>query len=260
MRMNNVNGTPASKTLSLSVILPVYNGESFLAQAIQNIQGQNYQPLEIIVVDDGSTDRTADIATRFHDKIRYIYQPNQGPAAARNRGIESARGEAIAFLDVDDLWADGIIAEFADYLAANPEVEIVQGLIQRMQMETATAADNTYRFKPIFQPYQFINLGSALYRRLVFNRVGLFDPKLHDNEDTDWFLRAWENNISKVVIPRVMLFYRKHDRNMTLQQKDLRHFGMLKIYKRHIDRLRALGIKKPSPLVSWPSYCGCPPD
>jgi hypothetical protein len=89
--------------------------------------------------------------------------------------------------------------------------------------------------------------------------VGLFDPKLHDNEDTDWFIRAWENNICKVVIPRIMLYYQKHDRNMTLQQKDLVHFGMLKIYKRHIDRLRAQGKEKHSPYVSWTSYCGQPP-
>ncbi|MTJ50057.1 glycosyltransferase family A protein [Dolichospermum sp. UHCC 0259] len=247
------------ENLSISVIIPVYNGERFLVQAIENIQEQNYQPLEIIVVDDGSTDRTAEIAAEFQDKIHYIYQTNQGPSSARNHGIENAKGEAIAFLDVDDLWDKGVLTEFADYLVAHPQVGIVQGLIQQMQMETVPLDNDSYQFKPIFQPYQFINLGSALYRRSVFHQVGLFDPKLHDNEDTDWFIRAWENNIHKVVIPRIMLYYRKHERNITLQQQDLVHFGMLKIYKRHIDRLRSQGKDKHSPSVSWQSYCGQPP-
>ncbi|MDZ8188157.1 MAG: glycosyltransferase [Nostoc sp. ChiSLP02] len=247
-------------TLSISVILPVYNGERFLVQAIENIQGQNYQPLEIIVVDDGSTDRTAEIAKEFEDNIHYIYQPNQGPSSARNRGIKSARGEAIAFLDVDDLWEEGVLAEFADYLVANPEVDIVQGLIQQMQIENLPSENDSYQFKPVFQPYQFINLGSAIYRRSVFDRVGLLDPKLHDNEDTDWFMRAWENDICKVVIPKLMLYYRKHDRNMTLHQKDLVHFGMLKIYKRRIDRMRAQGKEKHTSSVSWYSYYGKTPE
>ncbi len=248
------------ENLSISVILPIYNGQRFLAQAINNIEAQNYQPLEIIVVDDGSTDRTAEIAQEFQDQIHYIYQPNQGPSAARNHGIENARGEAIAFLDVDDLWEEGVLTEFADYLIAHPQVGIVQGLIQQMQRSPGSSENDFYQFKPIFQPYQFINLGSALYRRSVLDQVGLFDPKLQDNEDTDWFIRAWENNIHKVVIPRVMLYYQKHDQNMTLQQKDLVHFGMLKIYKRHIDRLRAQGKEKHSSSVSWTSYCGRPPE
>jgi glycosyltransferase involved in cell wall biosynthesis len=248
------------ENLLISVIVPVYNGERFLASAIANIQAQNYQPLEIIIIDDGSTDGTAEIAREFSNQIRYIYQLNQGPSAARNCGIENARGDAIAFLDVDDLWDEGVLTQFAAYLVANPEVAIVQGLIQQMRRETRSSETNSEQFIPVFSPYQFINLGSALYRRSVFEKVGLFDPKLKDNEDTDWYIRAWENEIPKVVIPRVMLYYRKHDRNMTLEQKNLIHHGMLKIYKRHIDRLRARGGEKLTPLVSWPSYCGQPPQ
>lgn len=249
-----------SKNILISIIIPVHNGETFLLEAIYNIKRQKYHPLEIIVIDDGSTDRTAEIADRFHQEICYVYQPNQGPSAARNHGIKIAKGEVIAFLDVDDLWADGILIEFADYLTTHPDVEIVQGLIQRMQFELVVTHENSGVFEPIFQPYQFINLGSAIYRRSVFNKVGLFDQNLRDNEDTDWFLRAWEQNISKVVIPKTMLFYRKHDRNMTLTQKDLVHFGLLKIYKRHIDRLRDRGSANPSPSMSWPEYCGQAPD
>lgn len=246
----------------LSVIIPVYNGERFLAEAIHNVQ-QQYQPLEIIVVDDGSTDKTADIAAQFHDQIRYVHQANQGPAVARNQGIKLAQGELITFLDVDDLWAEQVLPDFIEYLVAHPEVEIVQGLIQQMQLETAGQPIFEPVFEPVFEPYQFINLGSAIYRRSLFDKVGLLDEALRDNEDTDWFLRAWEKNVSKAVLPRVMLFYRKHDRNMTLEQKNLIHFGMMKIYKRHIDRLRdrtAQNLAMPSPSVSWQSFLGNPPS
>jgi glycosyltransferase involved in cell wall biosynthesis len=246
----------------ISVIMPVHNGASFLAGAIDTIQHQSYRPIEIIVVDDGSTDQTAEIAARFQDDIRYVYQANQGPAAARNAGIQLAQGEIITFLDVDDLWADGALLNFTAYLMSHPNVEIVQGLVQRMQLvETGDQPSPT--FTPIFQPYQFVNLGSALYRRAVFDNVGLFDELLWDNEDTDWFIRAWELNIPKIVLPRVMLFYRKHDRNMTLQQKDLIHFGLMKIYKRRIDRARARNERGEPPLepsTQWSDYLGQAPD
>jgi glycosyltransferase involved in cell wall biosynthesis len=247
----------------ISAIVPVYNGDGFLAEAIQSIRRQNYQPLEIIIVDDGSTDKTAEIAAQFDDKVRYIYQSNQGPSAARNHGIILAKGEVIAFLDVDDLWADNVLSDFAGYLVTHPEVEIVQGLIQRMQLETDSAWENSNAFTPKYQPYQFINLGSALYRRSVFDKVGVFDPTLSDNEDTDWFVRAWEQNICKVVMPRVMLFYRKHAYNMTLQQKDLVHFGLMKIYKRRIERARARSSQGLPPLqqsIYLSDYLGQPPD
>ena len=90
----------------VSVIMPVYNGAAFLTGAIDNIRRQNYEPLEIIIVDDGSTDSTGQIVASFGSDIRYVYQANQGPAAARNHGLRLATGDLIAFLDVDDLWAE----------------------------------------------------------------------------------------------------------------------------------------------------------
>lgn len=250
---NNQNFVP------VSVIVPVYNGENFLAGVIQNICRQEYQPLEIIVVDDGSTDETAKVAAQFGEQIHYIYQSNQGPAAARNYGIKLAKGDMIAFLDVDDLWADYILGEFVNYLTANPDVDIVQGLIQRLQLNTTGCGE----YQLVFEPYQFINLGSALYRKSVFDKVGMFDELLWDNEDTDWYMRAWELNVSKVVLPKIMLYYRKHDNNMTLQQKGQIYFGLLKIYKRCFERARTRstqGITLAPQTISWLEYLGCTPD
>ncbi len=88
----------------ISCIVPVFNGERYLREALDSIFAQTYRPLEILVADDGSTDRTPYIAAAFGNRLRYLRQDNQGPAAARNLGIRAATGEFIAFLDADDVW------------------------------------------------------------------------------------------------------------------------------------------------------------
>ena len=87
----------------VSVVIPVFNGERFLREAVESVLVQKHSPVEIIVVDDGSIDGTAGVARSFPETVRYVHQTNQGPAAARNRGIEQARGSLIAFADADDL-------------------------------------------------------------------------------------------------------------------------------------------------------------
>src|SRR5438045_3638350 len=114
----------SQSNIRVSVIMPVYNGERFLMEAIRDIQAQECAPLEILVIDDGSTDDTAAILAQLGDPVRTVRQPNRGPSAARNRGIELARGEVIAFHDVDDLWAPGTLAALLDHLDAHPEIDI----------------------------------------------------------------------------------------------------------------------------------------
>jgi len=94
----------------VSVIIPAYNGAAFLPEAIDSVLAQDYEPLEILVVDDGSTDDTHDVLRPYAPRIRYFYQENRGPSAARNLGIERARGDLIAFLDADDRWLPGKLA------------------------------------------------------------------------------------------------------------------------------------------------------
>src|SRR5687768_16816995 len=89
---------------SISAILPVFNGGLYLAEAIESVLAQTYQPAEVIVIDDGSTDITGEIVKRFGDVVQYSTQPNSGAGAARNRGVQLAHGEFLAFLDADDLW------------------------------------------------------------------------------------------------------------------------------------------------------------
>lgn len=230
-----------NKDFYVSVIIPVYNGEDFLAEAIQNIQKQNYQPLEIIVIDDESTDNTAKIAAQFKDTIRYIYQTNSGPSAARNQGIKIAQGNIIAFLDVDDLWSDNALQLQLECLAANPSIGIIQGLIQEMHLDSSITDEDKLIFKPYSQPYYSVNLGSGIYRKSVFEKVGLFNEKFSDNEDTEWFFRAWKNDISKYFLNKVTLVYRKHNTNMSWKQINPANLGLLKILRTQINIYRQEG-------------------
>lgn len=246
----------------VSVIIPVHNGERFLAEVIRNVLEQQYQPLEIIVIDDGSTDNTRSIANHYKGTIRYIYQSNQGPSAARNLGIKVSQGNIIAFLDVDDLWTPNKLSSQIHVLTQEPSFDIVQGLIKEMKLDESISGSGL-AFEESSEPYHFLNLGSAIYRKSVFDRVGLFDETLRDNEDTDWFLRAWKANISKKVINEVTLYYRKHEHNVTHKQKHLVYFGLPKIFKKHRDiaRFQSKGqLLDKSSLPNFAEYMGKPPE
>ncbi len=105
----------------VSVIIPVYNGERYLAEAIGSVLAQTYTPFELIIIDDGSSDNSSGIARSFKE-VRYYHQSNQGVAAARNAGISFAHGGFIAFLDQDDIWMHDKLSVQMDYLLQHPEV------------------------------------------------------------------------------------------------------------------------------------------
>jgi len=125
----------------LSVIMPVLSGE-FLNDAIKSIQNSGADA-EIILVDDGSTDQTAELAAALRDLVIYIRQENAGPAAARNRGLERARGEFIGFLDADDLWAGSHPRTAIEYLQQQSEVDLVLGQVQLL-----SRTSNGEQFQP----------------------------------------------------------------------------------------------------------------
>ncbi len=183
----------------VSVVIPVYNGERFLAGAIECVRGQD-MPVEIIVVNDGSTDGTARIAAGFD--VQYIEQKNAGPAAARNCGIQAARGEFVAFLDADDSWTPGALPLLYNRLQAT-HADIAHGCMQCVRMEN----DCEY---PIGLPRRSTQVGSMLFRRSVFGRVGLFNETLRYSEDTDWCMRAADCGVSISIVDDVVLMYRIH--------------------------------------------------
>jgi glycosyltransferase involved in cell wall biosynthesis len=222
----------------VSVIIPVYNSERYLAEAIESVLAQTYRPLEIIIVDDGSTDGSADIAKGFHDNIRYVFQPNSGPSAARNRGLGLARGEMVGFLDADDLWPEDKLSLQVAFLENSPSLEIIVGLTQRVKL--GEAGGNESRFEKWLDPFFTLLLGAALFRKPVFEKVGLFDETLHYGEDVDWFMRAREQSASITVMEHVILLYRIHQSNMT-SNATVRDSYFVKTLKKSLDRRRVEG-------------------
>ena len=214
----------------VSVVIPVFNGERFLREAVQSVLAQKYSPVEIIIVDDGSTDGTATVARSLPETVRYLYQTNQGPAAARNRGIEHAQGSLIAFADADDLWPEDKLELQLPYLISDPAIEIVMGRIQQVLLGQTEAEE-------VGEPAFSVNLGSAVIRKSVFERVGLFDETMRYSEDVDWFMRAREAGAAIVTIDEVTLFYRQHEQNMT-RGKSTSELNVLKVLKRSLDRRR----------------------
>ena len=217
-----------------SVIIPVYNGEQYLRSAVQSVLDLGYPAMELIVVDDGSTDTTAEIITSLGDRVRCVRQPNGGPAAARNRGLQFARGQVVSFLDTDDLWTPNIITRALTILLSHPEVDIVQGRIQEIK---PSISDATKAYEYLSKPYPYIAVGSAVYRRIAFEKIGGFDETLRFCEDYDWFLRAFDAFIPKVRIDDVTMLYRRHPGSMTYG-KSLNEIGMARAHKKVIDRRR----------------------
>lgn len=185
----------------ISVIIPVHNRASFLAEALDSVLRQDYgrlepspHPIEILVVDDGSEDDTPAVAERYGGRVTCLRRPHRGVSAARNAGIESARGEFIAFLDSDDLWLKNKLRAQMSYLEAFPEA-LMCGT-EEIWMRNGVRVNPRFRHrKPsgwIFDkslPLCLLSLSSAVFRRKVFDELGRFDETLPACEDYDFGLR-----------------------------------------------------------------------
>jgi glycosyltransferase involved in cell wall biosynthesis len=237
----------------VSTIIPVLNGERFLAAAVASIRRQRYPDVEIIVVDDGSSDGTVAVAEALGDGVRCVSQANAGPPAARNRGLDLADGELVAFLDADDLWSDDKLQVQTTRLLADPDLDVVMGTTQVLR--PPAGADPTALGEPAGPPALLLSLGSALFRRRVFDRVGRFDVSQRMDDDVDWFLRAVEAGARVLPVGEVAQFYRRHDRNITnARQADLRYF--LLALKKSLDRRRRVPGAEVSRFPAWPPTQG----
>jgi hypothetical protein len=220
----------------VSVIIPVFNGARFLPEAVAAVLAQDYPSLEIIVVDDGSTDDLQAVVERLPVNVRCFRQDNAGPAAARNRGIRDASGDYIAFIDVDDLWPERKLGTAIELLEQAPMLDVITGYAQLQQHDAATQ-----RYAYIGNPRESFPhyIGAAVYRRRAFERVGLYDPNLKFGEDTDWFNRAREAALNIERLEQVTLIVRRHAANMT-RGKSMVELNALRVLKMAIDRKRAL--------------------
>lgn len=217
---------------SITVVSPAHNAAHFCAGWLASIQSQEYDNLEVVLVDDGSDDFLSSRLASASECFRYIRQDHRGPAAARNLAIRSSHGSYIAFLDLDDRWTRGHLQRMIAALQSDPEAGIAQGLIRKFLSES----DGTLSY--CSEPYRFVNLGACLFRRDVFERYGLFDEGLRFGEDFDLIIRCWEQGVRKLEVSAVSLLYHRHDGNMT-NGKTVVDLGAVQVYKRRLDRMRA---------------------
>jgi glycosyltransferase involved in cell wall biosynthesis len=218
-----------------SVIIPAYNCEKYLATALDSIVAQDYGPVDIVVVDDGSTDATACIA-RSYSGVRYIYQPHQGLPAARNNGLANCTGELICFLDGDDYWPSNKLRLQGCYLAAHPELGCVIGKLLNF-LHDGMARPHWISEPLMTEEGGGWSLGASLVQRWVFDRVGPFDVAYSYCDDLDWLIRMAEARVPWAVIPGVFLHRRIHTSNMSCDRNAVARAEFL-IMKAHMDRIR----------------------
>ena len=230
----------------ITCIVPVYNGERYLTEALDSIVAQTYGPVEIIIVDDGSTDATLSVAAAYaasKPNVRVITQANAGPAAARNRGIAEARGRFIGFLDADDLWHGEKLSRQLARFQARPDLDYCVHYMQNFWVEELKEEEERMRDHPRSKPVPGYVTQTLLARAAAFERVGPFDPTLNHCDSMDWFLRARALGLGEELIPDVLAYRRMHENNLSRQHAQRSLEGFFTMLKESLDQKRAQALE-----------------
>lgn len=224
--------------MKISAVIPAYNSARFIAAAVTSINAQTTAIDEIIIIDDGSTDNTEQIVADLPGNIVYVKQPNQGPSAARNRGIEMAKGDWIAFLDADDQWTPDKIARQRQTLETYPSLHLIAGDMAEIDNQDKVIVDSvlakhhlldtfkTMAGKPIpnalsqLVKKNFIPTGTVLAKRGTLMEAGLFNPEIRFGEDLElWAKIAAQHPIT--CLPDVLMLRRQHGENATQASENM---------------------------------------
>lgn len=225
-----------NKAALVSIVVPVFNGERYLAEAIESVLAQTYRPLEVIVVDDGSTDASRQVVDRFCSPVRYIFQPHQGPGAARNRGIEAGHGRFCAFLDADDLWTEDKLMRQMNVFASDPDLDMIFAHIEQFH-SPELGVDVTSKLEGHGRILTGPVAGTLLIKRDSFYRAGPLEPEWRVGEFIEWYVRAVEKGLKSYTLPDVALKRRLHGRNMTIRERPAM-VDYVRIIKASLDRRR----------------------
>lgn len=226
----------------VSCVVPVYNGALHLEEALDSILAQDWRPLEVIVVDDGSTDDTRSIALGVAARapeVRVVTQRNAGPAAARNRGIELSRGQLICFLDGDDLWHPEKIRLQVSHLQANPRLDHCVHHIQNFWDGELVREAERYQHHARGKPVAGYVTQCLMARRRAFEQAGTFDARLKHGDSADWFLRARGIGLVGDLMPEVLTYRRMHAENRSRVHASRSLDEFFGILKQSLDRKRA---------------------
>ncbi len=252
---------------TISVIVPAYNAERTILQTIESIQEQTFKDLEIIVINDGSSDRTLEILDTVKDQRLKVYSyPNGGLPTARNRGISRATGDYISFIDADDLWTKDKLEKQLLALQRNPKAGVAYSWVIFMVEDSefpenvTFVPDNKASFSGNIYPDlllgNFIGNGSnILARRKAIKSVGGFEPSLKSCEDWDYYLRLaakWEF----VLVPEPQILYRKITGTMTSKAHTMEAEGMRVLKKAYQTSFINLQQQKNRSLADFYLYCG----
>jgi glycosyltransferase involved in cell wall biosynthesis len=242
----------------VSVLIPLYNRIDYIKETIESVTSQDYEHIELIVVDDGSTDGSFELVSSLADKYKFsIYfhdnRENKGQSAALNLALSKARGEFISILDSDDLFSDGKISKQVEFFKKNPKIDIVYGMGQGIDskgnylydIHSKEHQENNDPNLVLLDCY-FLLPQNSLVRRTSYQNVGFFNESYRSAQDHDMLIRLCE--VSNVAfIPELLFYYRKHAASISSTKQHIRWFNGLKIlesaslrypYKKNIIRKR----------------------
>ncbi len=260
--------TSITTNISISVVIPAHNVEDFIRRSVNSVLAQKYTPLEIIVVDDGSTDGTATVVQSYGDAVRYLHQKNSGVAVARNTGIHAATGNYIAFLDADDEWRPHHLENAAKILQTHPDLRWYGAAVNQYIHETGQVVAEYKEKKPgrliegayfkdymtAFPPYAHIAPSTMVIHRPVFNEVGMFDPAKRMGQDLDmWFrIALYFPQIGYSHTVAANIYKRKTSISYTKKVNFERDFGLLQEKERIAHQFGADAVHRAEPrLMFW---------
>ena len=220
----------------VSVVIPAHNSGQYIVPALDSILAQKHRPLEILVVDDGSTDSTAQVVHGYAPEVRLIEQEQRGHPAARNSGVNAATGEFLGFLDHDDLWSSDKLERQIASFRRNPALDLVFGHIRNFFTPEMTHEDRTRIAVPL-RPLPGLLQGAMLARRRSFDRVGLFSEARGTGDFLDWYGRAMLARMNVEMLPETLVYRRIHANNYQRTHKYERH-EYLRAVKDLLDRRR----------------------
>jgi glycosyltransferase involved in cell wall biosynthesis len=225
--------------MRISVVIAAFNAEDTIAEALASVLGQTLPPHEIIVVDDGSTDRTAQVV-EASGSVQVIRQSNRGAAAATNVGVKAATGNFLAFIDADDLWERNKLAMQTRDLIERPEFDGVSGYMRSFLCPTNDAGANSrYRVPPEAEPAWV--LGAMLFRRHCFEGPEPFAENLAAGYFIDWFDRVRGAGLAFGMMPNVVLRRRIRPGSLS-HRSQKRNEAMVEMARRAIERRRTTGV------------------
>ena len=223
----------------ISCIVPAFNAEKFIGESLDSIYAQSYTQIEVIVVDDGSTDNTAHNVQQYRPEVKYVYQDNSGPAQARNLGIERSNGDMLAFLDADDLWHPEKLARQVASFQAHPELDFCVAYIQNFWVPELQIEEARFKDHPRSKPLPGYVAPTLLARRSLFETIGSFDTTFDHADMMAWFMRASEHGAKSELLLDTLVFRRIHNLNRSRVHGKRSGSEYLHLLKSHIDRSRA---------------------